>query len=155
MTTTKGVNFVLQWGATQAVSQVWGFSEVDPLAQPLVFTFQITSKSPGGIPRSTARAALFLQEWQRARSSKIFSTKVYKKWLTLRCVTVQPRWAERVYLQGRSIHGCTTEIRYLTKRRNTNLFGGTRLTLRGTKSWSNPWWLIVWGEAQLNRKRYV
>jgi len=153
--TTSGVSFVLQWGSTTAVSKVWGFPEVKPIAKPIVFTFQNTSRSSGGIPNSTARAALFLNEWKRARSTKVFSNKAYKKWITLKCCSVQPRWAEKVYLQGRSLHGSATEVRYLTKRQTSNVFGGSRLTLRGTHTWHNPWWLIVWGEVQLNRRRYV
>jgi len=153
--TTKEINFVLQWGAMTAVSQVWGFSQICSGPAPIVFTFQVTPKSAGGATSGTARAALFFNQWHRSRSSKFLSTKTYKKWVTLRCVTVQTRWAEKAYLQGRSVHGCTTEIRYLTKRQNSNVFGGNRLTLRGSYTWANPWWLISWGEVQLNRRRYV
>lgn len=154
--TRGGVNFVLQWGASTAVSYVLTSSCLVPTPGAVVFTFQVTpSNRRGGLPGGVSRAALFFHNWSRGFSSKTLSSRSYKKWVTLRCVSFQPRWAEKVFLNGCSIHGHTREIRYLTRQQPNNVFGGTTLTLRGTYTWKNPWWLLLWAEAQLNRQRYV
>jgi hypothetical protein len=153
--TTFGINFVLQWGSTTAISRVWGHSSVVPKLNSVVYSFQVTPRSTGGISGGVTRASLFFNEWARAHSLKVFSTRSFKKWITLTCLSTQPRWADKVYLQGRSLHGHAREIRYLTRPRSTNIFGGNKLTLRGTHTWKNPWCLILWGEVQLNRPRYV
>jgi len=154
--TRGGINFVLQWGAPTAISYVLGSPCLVPTPASTVFTFQVTpANKRGGLPGGVSRASLFFSSWARGSLSKVSTSHSYKKWVTLRCVSFQPRWAEKVFLTGRSIHGHTREIRYLTRYQPNNIFGGTTLTLRGTHTWKNPWWLLLWSEAQLNRQRYV